>query len=85
MILTLKKRAVNIIGWFVAWDDSLPLRDLFIWDLDTKHCTFWLWRHRLAGWFVCLRKGHTWYPDHCGQRDHDICKRCNDRRGSSCA
>lgn len=76
----LKKQAVNLIGWFVSWDDSLPLRDLFIWDPDTKHCTYWMWRQRLAGWFVCWWKGHQWYSDMCGRPEHDICERCDDRR-----
>jgi hypothetical protein len=68
------------IGWFVDWDDSVPLH--YIWsDLDTRHCTYWMWRYRLAGWFVCPIKGHgAWYADHCGRPAHDICSRCNDRR-----
>lgn len=76
----MKQRVVDLIGWFVDWDDSVPFH--YIWsDLDTRHCTKWMWRHRLARWFVCPIKGHgQWYPDHCGLPAHDICARCNNRR-----
>lgn len=71
-----------LIGWFVDWDNSLPVH--YIWtDLDTRHCTYWMWRHRLAGWFVCWWKGHDWYPDMCDRREHDICVRCDRRRGKA--
>lgn len=76
----MKQKIVSLIGWFVDWDDSIGWRALFVWDLDTKHCTYWLWRHRLSGWFVCPRKGHDWYDDMCGKHEHDICYRCNIRR-----
>ena len=48
--------------------------------LDSRHCTYWMWRHRLAGWFVCPWKGHDYYPDMCGRPEHDICERCEIRR-----
>jgi hypothetical protein len=49
--------------------------------LDARHCTYWMWRKRLAGWFVCRWKKHDWYPDMCNRREHDICKRCGRQRG----
>lgn len=64
----------RFLSWFVDWIPG-------DWT-DTKHCTYWMWRLRLSGWFVCPRKGHDWYPDHCGRRDHDVCDRCQDVRGT---
>ena len=78
--MSAKKILARLAGWAVDWDDSLPLRDLFFWDADTRHCTYWLWRQRLNEWFVCPRKGHDWYPDMCGRPEHDICERCQTRR-----
>lgn len=78
---TAKCKIVDLIGWFVYWDDSIGWRALFFWDWDTKHCTKLMWWWRWNGWFVCPCKGHDWYPDHCGRKDHDICYRCNTRRG----
>lgn len=79
----MKRKIVVLIGWFVDWDDSLPVVDLFWWGPDTKHCTYWMWRQRLSGWFVCPRKGHDWYDDMCGKPEHDICARCDIRRNQA--
>lgn len=76
----MKQKLVAFIGWFVDWDDSVPLRELFFWDADTRHCMYLLWRWRLLGWFVCPLKGHLFYPDMCGRAEHDLCYRCEIRR-----
>ena len=75
----MRARLVALIGWFVSWDDSVPLHDIWT-DLDSRHETYWLWRWRLAGWFVCPIKGHDWYPDHCMRPEHDRCYRCGCER-----
>ena len=75
----MKRALAWLIGWAVDWDDSLPVRYLWT-DWDVRYCTYWLWRYRLAGWFVCPFRGHNWYADMCNRREHDICERCEIRR-----
>lgn len=66
-------------GGVVVWYGGPWSGDPWDWT-ETKHCSYWLWRQRLSGWFACPLKGHTFYADHCGRREHDICSRCNNRR-----
>ncbi len=51
-----------IPGWFVWYEPPI-----------TGTLTYWMWRHRLAGWFVCPRTGHVWMG---GPAWQDECYRC---------
>lgn len=72
----------RIVGWFVDWDSSVPFH--YVWtDLDTRHCTYWMWRCRLNGWLVCPIRGHQWVGVNCTVKAHNECMRCFQERGDN--
>lgn len=65
----------RLVGWLIDYDPRG-------WQM-TWFETRLMWRLRLGAWVVCPLRGHDWYPDMCGRREHDLCARCDAVRGEA--